>query len=456
MLDLLIRYAPLAPIPIMLWFACACLIAGARLPRELKKPRGELNASAIHALSPAVYELVFNGMLHSPFRGRYLNQLELISAGVVWLVCLYLLSPYLRGRKVIPGYPHAAEILLFLPPVAEPDPGPPRYRADRPPAALIGTIVLLTTATLSGLGMLAQPCGWLDLALQRSGCVQILVGQTRSTYNIDLAPGGALFAHDASDAVIVRTSAGAEVASLPHDGLGISVAFSPDGRLLATGGGWDETIYLWDTQTWQLREKLPTSSGIGPLAFVHDSDTLAFIDGTDLLLQHISDGAVELHVPDARQLALSEDHELILLSTRHQLEIWRAADLTRQAQIATSGQWFEAIALAPDGSLVAAAHSEASQITIWRADGSQIAQLDWPDDRNRQLLRIDALRFSPDGRRLIGGARDKTVRVWDVASGQLLHTLDQTSDVSALAFTPQGQLVIATTFDAIQLWEIGP
>ena len=51
--------------------------------------------------------------------------------------------------------------------------------------------------------------------------------------------------------------------------------------------------------------------------------------------------------------------------------------------------------------------------------------------------------FSPDGRRLVSGARDNTIRLWDVATGQGLGTLKKDVPVAQVMFTPDGSTLCA-------------
>src|SRR5262249_30992907 len=108
------------------------------------------------------------------------------------------------------------------------------------------------------------------------------------------------------------------------------------------------------------------------------------------------------------------------------------------------------LVFAPDGRSVAA--TAGSRVKIWdTARGKE-----WGTERAGHRRRVSAVAYAPDGRWLVSGRRDGSVRLWDARTGrQLRGWPGQQKEVSSVAFSPDGRRVAATTggktlvFDAI-------
>ncbi|TFL01175.1 WD40-repeat-containing domain protein, partial [Pterulicium gracile] len=63
--------------------------------------------------------------------------------------------------------------------------------------------------------------------------------------------------------------------------------------------------------------------------------------------------------------------------------------------------------------------------------------------------------FSPDGTRVVSGSGDKSVRIWDVSTGEEKHKLDgHASTVTSVAFSPDGTRVVSCSYDkSVRIWD---
>jgi len=128
-----------------------------------------------------------------------------------------------------------------------------------------------------------------------------------------------------------------------------------------------------------------------------------------------------------------------------------AANAASMEQLARWGKGtVNQIAYSPDGSLLAVA----SSIGIYLYDAQTLEEV--------RFIEINAwvtsVAFSPDGTRLASGSKDGTVRLWRVADGTPMHTLEGHTDwVRSVAFSPDGALLASGSDDrTVRLWGVRP
>jgi len=240
-----------------------------------------------------------------------------------------------------------------------------------------------------------------------------------------------------------------------HTGEIYSLAFSPDGTLLASASG-DRTIRFWDVRTGRLSRVIDGHTGaVHALIFSPNGRVLA--SGSRDSTARIWDVGTgkELKAFGApfdtiRSLAFSPNGKLLAGGgDGGSLRLW---DWEAGNQFMTMKSGFgvvNAVAFSPNGSILATGSVDA-RVHLWeQASGQKIRTLSGHGGP------INGIAFSPDGALLASGSADKTIRLWDVASGRERGVLTgHTGEVHAVIIASDGRTVISAAADGtIRVWD---
>lgn len=244
-----------------------------------------------------------------------------------------------------------------------------------------------------------------------------------------------------------------------HDNSVGATAVSPDGITVASGGGDDNEIYLWDIDTGRVKQKLVgQGQSIWSVGFAQDGRSIAWgktfnQEGYHMYQLYgpleqafrlqVAGGGFDLDLGDVLTHDTGYERAVESLGRitvrtldgkMHPTLQIRTADgvihtITRDS---TTGYSHRSFTLTPDGRRV-----------ISGGDNGYLAAY---DTGSGEFLHefightsdVWAVAVSPDGRYLVSGADDQTVRLWEVASGTLLLTVFQGTDGEWVAWTPDG------------------
>lgn len=239
-----------------------------------------------------------------------------------------------------------------------------------------------------------------------------------------------------------------------------ALAFSPDGRSLASGS-FDRNgsnLVAWDLATQSAKTTLQGhTESVRSAAYSPDGKSLLTAsDDRTVRIWDVSAGRATAvlsgHSDKVRRAVYSPDGKSVAsASLDATVRIWDAA-ARRTTRVLTARQSLQTVVWSPAGGLIATADEE-GDIIVWNpADGATVRTM------HTELDELRCLAFSPDGRNLAAAGVGKVVRVWDVLSGQeVLSLAGHAAQINALAFSPDGDLLVSADHaGSVRFWRADP
>jgi WD40 repeat protein/serine/threonine protein kinase len=256
--------------------------------------------------------------------------------------------------------------------------------------------------------------------------------------------------HDAT-VTVWEVTTGRHLASLAGTGFVLSLAFSPDGKTLATGVRSSNTVQLWEVGKWQLRVTLRGPKGdVGALAFSPDGQTLVSGVGfagntgqegprTTLWDLTIEPPRIKFQLPGAGSVAFSSDGMTLATSQAGRVHLYDVATRKERTSFGINLGAIATVVFSPDGNILASTASDRT-VRIWKVDtAQQIGCL-------AHQAPVTFVAFSADGKTLASGDANNLVRLWD---------LERLADQITLQHDPGGVATLVFSADGKKLISVG-
>ena len=232
-----------------------------------------------------------------------------------------------------------------------------------------------------------------------------------------------------------------------------TVAFSPDEKMLASGGG-DRKVRLWSLEDYEPGHVLDHAEWVNSVAFAPSGPVVASAgrDGCVKLWNTESGqqlGSIQSHPSNATSLTFSPNGSRLISSSQEgRIKIFNLREKKIEADVVAHAGWIWHVAMSPQGDMLLSAGAD-HVARIWR-----LGTKEQPITLGGHQGEVLYASFSPDGKFAASTGKDGTVRFWEAQSGRLLHSFTaHEGDANCVTFSQDGIYLATTGADRfVRIW----
>ncbi|BAZ17189.1 WD-repeat protein [Calothrix sp. NIES-4071] len=236
----------------------------------------------------------------------------------------------------------------------------------------------------------------------------------------------------------------------------LSLAVSPNGEMLATSSD-DKTVKVWDIRTGEcLKTFTGQTSWVYEVAFSPDSRFVASVgDEHTIKLWDIDSGQLSTtfngHTGQVYTIAFNQEGQILASGANDgTIRLWNINTGQLIQTLQAPSNFVQAVTFSPDEKTLAST-SDDCKIQLWETDTGKLIHT-----FQGHTYFVQRLAYAPDGKYLASSSHDKTVKLWDVETCTCKKTFQgHTSQVWSIAFSPNGETIASSSEDhTVKLWDV--